>query len=150
MDLLHHSVAQITINLIYHIKKRYSRYNMALEYSEWLCDRDNIWLQPSSLILAALHISAYPRIHVCTDTAWSSQWQGREEMVLEGCQAGSSEWPYMVKSAVSRTERQKRQRQRRLSSIEVLETHASQSMGKDPGYCAHACILVVKRDESAA
>lgn len=62
-----------------------------------------------------------PEIHMCTDTAQSSQWQGREEMVLEGCQAGSSEWPYMVKSAVSMTERQKRQRQRQPSSAELLE-----------------------------
>ena len=93
---------------------------MALEFNEWLFDRDNIWLQPNSLVLSALHISAYPRIHMWTDTVWSSQWQGREEMVLEGCQAGSSEWPYMVKSAVSRTERQKRQRQWR--SIEIWNT----------------------------
>lgn len=42
-------------------------------------------------------------------------------MVLEGCQAGSCEWPYMVKSAVSRTEQQKQQRQRQQNSIEVLE-----------------------------
>lgn len=96
------------------------------------CDRDNIWLQPSSLILAALHNSTYPRIHMCTDTAWGSQWQCREEMVLEGCQAGSSEWPYMVKSAVSRTERQKRQRQRQPSSTELWNTNW-EKYGERPG-----------------
>lgn len=115
---------------------------MALWFSEWLCDRDNIWLQPNSLILAALHISAYPRIHMCTDTAWGSQWQGREEMVLEGCQAGSSEWPYMVKSAVSRTKRQKRQRQRQLSSIEVLEHKLTKVWGKTIDIMHTQCIFV--------
>lgn len=73
-------------------------------YTKWLLDRGNIWFQPSSLILAILHLSAYPRIHMGTDTPWSSQSWGREEMVLEGRQIGSSEWPYMVKSAVSMTE----------------------------------------------
>lgn len=113
--------------------------NTALGYSEWLIDRNNIWLQPNSLILAALHISAYPRIHMCTYTARSSQWQGREEMVLEACQAGSSEWPYMVKSAVSRTERQKRQRQK----------ENDQSVGKDPGYHAHPVHFCIKTQEAA-
>lgn len=79
------------------------------------------WLQPSSLILGALHISAYPWIHMCSDTAGSSQWWCREEMVLEGCQAGSSKWPYMVKSAVSMTERHQWESGGNPDSIEVLQ-----------------------------
>lgn len=77
-----------------------------------------------------LPISAYPRIHMSTGTAWSNQWQDREEMVLERCQAGSSEWPYMVKSAVSRVSGRKWQRQRQLSGVEVLEHDTTKVWGK--------------------
>lgn len=117
---------------------------MALGCSEWLCVTETTSdFNPVLSSWPALHISAYPRIHMCTDTAWTNQWRGREEMVLEGCQAGSSEWPYMVKSAVSRTERQKRHRQRQPSGIEVLETQADQSMGGKTIDIMHTqCIFV--------
>lgn len=46
----------------------YQLSNMALDTMND-CDIDNMQLQPNSLILAALHVSSYPRIHMCTDTA---------------------------------------------------------------------------------
>lgn len=114
-----------------------------VRHSKWLCDLETtLDLSTDSLILAALPIPAYPTIHMCTGTASSSQWQGREEMVLEGCQAGSSEWPYMVKSAVSRTERQQWQRQRQPGIIEVLEHRLTRVWGKTLHIKHVQCIFV--------
>lgn len=61
-------------------------------------------------------------------------------MDLEGCQAGSSEWPYMVKSEVSRTEQQKQQRQ--LNSIVILEHKLTKVWGKTIDIIHTQCIFV--------